>query len=434
MNKKAKKLSLAAVFLVICVTAIQIVSEKAWKKPDGVIINDAMGYYIYAPSALIYHDMSLQYVDQYQGKHNVTVYWPVTEKGIRYCKYPYGVALMHAPFVLIGHLIAGISDYPADGFSEPYKFMLLVGGLLYLLIGLIVLRKCINTIFSDSIAAIVILIIGFGTNLWWYLAYESAMSHQYSFVLFVLFIWQTIRWYENSTFLRSIMLGVITGIVMMIRPSNLVLVLFFILYDIKNRTDVKNRIQLWYSGVKYLVVIVITAFIIIVPQLPYWKYVSGEWLFYSYQDEHFFFNKPQLIKGLFSYRNGWLLYTPFMLVAISGISFLYRNHRKFFFPVLIFFLVNTYVILSWWCWWYGGSFGNRAFTDSYGIMAIPLAAIIQFLTGKKRIRIIFFLLVGSLIAMNVFFMYKYKYGSIHYSCMSREAFWNSFFRIKPTWE
>ena len=86
-----------------------------------------------------------------------------------------------------------------------------------------------------------------------------------------------------------------------------------------------------------LFIIIFFAFLVWIPQLLYWKTVTGNYLFYSYADEGFFFLNPQILKGLFSYRNGWLIYSPVMFFALLGIPFLYRYAKDFFLPVMLFF-------------------------------------------------------------------------------------------------
>jgi len=39
--------------------------------------------------------------------------------------------------------------------------------------------------------------------------------------------------------------------------------------------------------------------------------------------------------------------------------------------------------LSWWAWWYGGSFGLRAFIDSYSLLIFPLAALLSYFYSGK---------------------------------------------------
>jgi hypothetical protein len=121
-----------------------------------------------------------------------------------------------------------------------------------------------------------------------------------------------------------------------------------------------------------------------------------------------------------------------MLFAIFGLYILYKENRKLFLPVLIFLLVNIYVISSWWCWWFGGGFGSRSFIDSYGIMALPLAAIIAWTLRQKNIlKYAILLLIAGTFYLNIFQVTQYKKGFLHYVMMSKESYWAVFLDMSP---
>jgi hypothetical protein len=62
-----------------------------------------------------------------------------------------------------------------------------------------------------------------------------------------------------------------------------------------------------------------------------------------------------------------------MIFAFAGIIVLWKRRSPYALPVTIFVPLNIYIIFSWWCWWYGGGFGQRAFIDSYALMAVATA-------------------------------------------------------------
>jgi hypothetical protein len=100
--------------------------------------------------------------------------------------------------------------------------------------------------------------------------------------------------------------------------------------------------------------------------------------------------------------------------------------------------LNIYIIFSWWCWWYGGGFGQRAFIDSYALMAVSGATLLTagMAAGKtgakgwlrKLIPAAFLLLVLLGIMQNI----QYYNGAIHWDSMTREAFIDSFGRLHPS--
>ncbi len=163
----------------------------------------------------------------------------------------------------------------------------------------------------------------------------------------------------------------------------------------------------------------------------YWKHVAGIYFYNGYGDEQgfFFFHNPQLLNNLFSYRKGWLVYTPIILLAFIGFGLLWRRKRGIVLTILVFSLINIYIISSWWSWWYGGGFGLRAYIESYTLYALGFGAFAQWLFSKRflLLKIPTFMIVLALIAFSYFQTRQYYYGSIHYVGMNKEAYCISFF-------
>ena len=193
-------------------------------------------------------------------------------------------------------------------------------------------------------------------------------------------------------------------------------------------------IPLGYSMPTWFRIRVLKSFVvslIFVPQIIYWKYVTGDYFYYSYGEERFFFNDPAFMQGLLSYRKGWLIYTPIMTFSLLGIIIMYFRHRKLFWPVVSFTLLNLYVVWSWWCWWYGGGFGQRALIESYAVLAIPFTAFTKIILERKILtRIIFLVIIACLISLNLFQTRQYVIGVIHWDAMNKKTYWDSYFRLK----
>ena len=81
--------------------------------------------------------------------------------------------------------------------SPPYHLMIVAAGLFYAMLGMFLTRKLLLNYVSDRITAIVLLLIGLGTNLFYYAAYDYAMPHIFIFPFDVLIILLTISWHES---------------------------------------------------------------------------------------------------------------------------------------------------------------------------------------------------------------------------------------------
>jgi hypothetical protein len=400
-----------------------------WKDENKVIVSDVINYYDYLPATFIFHDLGIEKAETIEKG----TFWVVqTPIGKHAMKMSMGLSFLYAPFFFAGHAAAKLLGYEAFGFSEPYKFFMVIGYLIYMVVGLIFLRKILLRFFSEAVSALTILAIALGTNLAYYASAEGAMSHIYNFALFNIFIWHTILWYESPTFKRLLGLGALAGLITLIRPSNILILIFFFLFELTSFKLLKERVRFIFKNYRWFLGMMLAFLVVWIPQFIYNLHFTGQLLFYSYTDEKFFFANPQIIDGLFSYRKGWLLYTPMMVIPLIGIFVSIFRKEKYSLAILIFTLVNIYVILSWWCWWYGGSFGQRSFVDSYGLMALPLALV---LAEAARLKTVFYKaivgLVFLIIVFNNFQTQKYLYGSIHFADMTKAAYWHSFWHVRP---
>ncbi len=404
-----------------------------WKDQNRVIQWDVIDYYGYLPAAFIYHDVSLKFKENYKGKKKF-VFWAKKLPNGKYAfKYTMGLSIMYSPFFFAANNLASPLGYNSGGYSPPYRLAIVLAALFYLALGLMFLSLVLRQYFSKVVIGLVILTLGLGTNLFWYSTFEPGMPHVYDFALAAIFLFLTIKWYSGSTFFKSVFIGMVMGLLTLIRPVNFLFILFFLLFDVKSFTDLKLRFLFLIKRWRLIIVMIFFGFLMMIPQLWYWKIITGHWIYYSYGNEGFFFLHPQFMNVLLSFRKGWLIYTPVMFFSLIGIILLYYKNKKFFWPVLVLFVAYLYVVSSWWSWWYGGSLGQRALIDIYPVMAIPLATVYAWTAERKAV--VKFILVIFIVAsavLGAFYNVQYYYGAIHWDSMSNKAYFNSFGRVHPT--
>ncbi len=427
---KKNFVSAIVVFIVLLSLMSSFYSHRLWKKEERVVFWDVKSYYAYLPAVLIHGDLTFSFIDE-QPEIYADRIWPdPLPNGNKLIITTMGLAILYMPFFLMGHLVALVTGAETTGYSPPYFFFLLASSVFYLMLGLLALRRVLLKYVPDNIAGIVIAILFWGTNLYWYSTFEATMSHAYSFSLISIFILLSIKWHQAPGIFISVITGLIFGLIVLIRPNNGLVALVFILYGITTFEGFKEKFNFYLKNTRFIIVLIIFAFLVTVPQLLYWKYISGSWIINSYGDRGvFFFNNPQIFNGLFSYRKGWFVYTPVMLVSVLAIPFLLQQKelKKFFLPILIFLLINVYVILSWWSWWYGGGLGLRAFIDSYALLGIPMAAFLYYIIQKKWwIKVPVIAILGMLTYYGYFTNLQYLHNAIHHDSMTKEAFWDSF--------
>ena len=70
--------------------------------------------------------------------------------------------------------------------------------------------------------------------------------------------------------------------------------------------------------------------------------------------------------------------------------------------------------------------------DSYGLMALPLAALIAKKRKFKYLRHTIIIALFILTVFNQFQIQQYRNGAIHYWWMNKEAYWETFLKLRPT--
>ncbi len=406
---------------------------KSWNKSNRVIEHDVHWYYAYLPAQFIYHDITLSNINyKYGDLHDL--FWTVqTPEGKNVIKSTLGLSILYAPFFFVAHTFAHFTNYAENGFSEPYKIFLLLSAVFYLFVGLDYVRKILRHYnFSEAHIAITLLLIGLGTNLLCYASQSAPMPHVYNFFLFAVFIFYTIRWYESQSAKNTIILGLTLGLISLIRPSNGIILIFFFLYGVSTVAELKERMTFLKRDWFLINVIGFFAFLIWVPQFMYWKATTGNYLCDSYPGESFFFGQPKILSGFFGFRKGWLLYTPMMAFSLVGLFLMKGVVKKLRLPIILFFVVNVYIIFSWWCWWYGGTYGQRSMIDSFPILAIPFASFVQYLSGRKWIyKGLFICIAVFFIWLNIFQTYQFEFSSLHWDGMTKELYVKQFGKLDP---
>jgi hypothetical protein len=360
------------------------------------IRSDGVGYYAYLPSFFIYGDPTMKefthvYTESTQHQIAPKDLGLIANSDSTYYldKYPMGVGAMMLPGFMIAHGCSAIAHIfvpgiKADGINSPfYHFFIAFGSSLYMLLGLILLKKILDKYFSQKSIYVTLILLVFGTNLFHYATYDSIFSHSYSFFLFAAFIRLIQLWYNRPQVKFAVLLGIISGMIVLVRPTNGIIFILFPLFGIRMdelKQFIKERSQLFKKYWKHILIMVLLAFIFISPQLLYWKYITGSWIVFSYQGEGFNFLHPQIGNVLFSVNKGLFFWAPVLVFIVPGIFIMRKRSElnQWIFPLVVYFGGTVYLISSWWWWSYGGSYGHRGFIESMVILSIPLTAFFDY--------------------------------------------------------
>lgn len=392
-----------------------------------IVQADAKGYHAYLPAILLYGDPNLGFFDAIEGDkyHDPNLYYDYRSgfAGHTINKYYAGTALAQLPFFLAAHALAPITGHDADGFSKPYAVATNLAAIAWVLLGLYCLAALLTAWgVSDRWRAFTLLCFAFGTNLFYYTVVAPGMSHAYSFGVCTALFLLAWRWEQHARGRELVLMGALLGLIVLIRPVNaLVLLALPCLWS-----DPPGTVSKALKALPALLGAVVLAVAIPALQLLYYKLATGHWLVYSYGEEGFRWSDPHLLDILFSYRKGLFLYTPLLLLALVGLQYWWQRSKGQVLRWAGFLLLLTYVLSSWWNWWYGGSFGSRVYVEYLALFAVPFALALQGLAGAARKAFVTVAVV--LVLLCQFQTYQARYSLIHWEDMDRARYWDVFLR------
>ncbi len=344
------------------------------KDNDIIKLNDQAYYYSYVRSALI--DKDFNFVNEYN-YFNFTDY-KITKEGLPSNRYSIGFPLMVYPFYAAAHLSIPILNtiglsIQKDGYSKLHQLSFCLGSIFYGIIGLYLCFLFLRKYYTEKVSSLSILILVLTTNIFYYYSIEPFMSELCSFFSVTLFLY---LWQRTLTTERKLLffgLGLAAGLMIIVRQQNAA---FLAIVPIG---------YLWSRGsLPAMNVLNSTALIVggillgLVPQLFAWNEIFGSVVVDSYRGYSFTYKyEPKILQVLFSTKHGLISWHPVILLCLTGLFLSIRKHARIAVPFIVAFLLQLYIISSWYYWWFGYSFGHRGFVSCTLIFAFGIAYFIN---------------------------------------------------------
>jgi hypothetical protein len=366
-----------------------------WVRGDGV------GYYAFARSLLIEHDLNFEKdwqaanasfrMDRIDEAGHI-VAGQYTSTGHLNNHFTIGPAILWSPFLIVAHL--GVlfydalgGDIPASGYSRPYLVAMALGTALYGFFALWISFRLARSYVSDRLAFIATLGIWFGSSLPVYMYFNPSWSHAHSAFTVALFVWYWQRTREVRSGMQWAILGVIAGLMLNVYYLNGILLLFPLLESIPQYwrgfgttiSEPPCRLLL-----KNLLFAAVTVFAFL-PTLVTKKIIYGSFLNFGYT-EHWFWTSPALLKVCFSSDHGLFTWTPILIMAVVGLCLLVKFDRYLGICSVAVFGGYLYAIGCYENWNGLASFGNRFFVSLTVLFVLGLAAFFDTLTHALDVR------------------------------------------------
>jgi len=363
---------------------------------------------MYLPATFIYHN--LETIDELPKDKGIDggILWYAshikdqpTPTGRAIDQYTYGVALMEAPFFFTAHAIERATGGNANGYSKTYDVLIKFSAFLYTLLGLLLVYNVLKNYFSSTLALTGVAFIFLGTNLLWFSVYQAGMSHVPLFFLYSLLIYLVIKVHTHPKTSLFVIAGIVCGIITLVRPTDILCLLIPLLYNVYDKATAREKVLFLKENKLKVCAFIIAIIIPFIPQLIYWKIMTGSYFYYSYGNQGFNWLHPKIIEGLFYFSNGWLPYSPIMIFSVIGLL-LYSSFKKWAWCIWLILPVYVYIIYSWYGYNYINGLGSRPMIHMYPLLALPLTAFIGFISKQRFImKVSFGIVCLFFIALNI---------------------------------
>lgn len=395
------------------------------------VYGDGIGYY--TPLRSLVFDGDLKISNEYEYlSHSASNFGGgvrVDKEIPEYSKYTLGMGLILSPFFALGHfatlMLNGLGvEIAPNGLSWPYELFYCLGSIGLGITGLIICYQGARRFFSPLASLLGVAGVWFASPLSFYLCLETSMSHSVSqfLISMFLYLWIATPWLKETR--QQILMGLVLGLGAFVRPQNILFAIVPILTVVwviigrwrgdktQPTTDKETRFTSIRSKVLALVIIGVVAGLMQLPQFLIYQWQFGSFFDIPYLEEgaaegyggSFNWTNPQILNVLFSGFHGLFAWHPLLLLSIVGLILVSRRFPQLVIILLTAFVLQLYLIASWWCWWQGASFGGRMFANCSFIFVLGLAAFWDYFprpTGRRWgiIITVFFIIWNGLLGL-----------------------------------
>jgi hypothetical protein len=343
----------------------------------------------FAPLRSLWKDGDLDYRDEYerllesrgpQAPERRMLLERTTATGLAPNFAGIGCALLWAPFFALGDLVARLGGWPADGYSYPYRAAVCFAAALYGFLGLCLLGALARQSHPEWRATAAVMLAWWASALPFYLYVTPPMPHATSLFVVSLFVWLWSRWGLAGGPGRSLLLGVVGGLMVAVREQN-ALFLLLLAFDLGRalRRALARRGAPGEVGSTLAAATAAGSGVVValLPQLLVWKALYGR---FGPPTERLSFFLPwprHLLDVLLSANHGLVSWHPVWIVGVIGMLLYVRRRPEVGLPLLVVFASSLLFLGSVTNWPGGMAFGQRRLLDCLFIVVLGGAAAME---------------------------------------------------------
>lgn len=340
------------------------------------------GFYYYAYLRSMAFDRDVDFRNDYQllGLGDKRHLFEPTPTGYAHSAWTIGPAIVWAPFVAVGHLVASSlassnPDVSTNGVSFPYRQSVCIAGLFYGLLGCWFCYRLTARFHPASLAAAGTSVVAGGSFMLWYIVKEPSMTHAPSMAAVAGFTWAWLATRERRTPPQWALLGLLAGLMTLIRWQNALFALLpaadatMALVAAWRRSDQRAITATIGHGLLFTGCAVV-AFL---PQMLAWKSIYGSWLAVSPVGPQIRWSDPHIVDILWSSRNGLFATSPALYAAAIGLLGFAVRQPASGVPMIVAAAAMVYFNSIIQDWWGSDGYGMRRFDGLIPFFAIGLA-------------------------------------------------------------
>ena len=287
---------------------------------------------------------------------------PRTRLGLIPNKYPIGWALFEVPWYVGADTVARVvnatgGDVRRDGWGTLYQVFLVAGQVAYAVAGLWLASRVLAEFLPPVFAAAGVALGWLCSPLAYYQTIGVSMAHNVMFLAVAGTCLAALRLRKDPDRLRWwVLVGVGCALAILSRYQGAVLLLF---PGVVCLQAVWNAPRRW----THLAVGIAASAVPLAVQAFAWKALYGSYFLYTYEGEGFDWGSPHLWESLFSSYHGLFNWHPALLAGFLGFAaWAARTPDRTAAACFAASLgLTIYVNSAWQCWWFGDSFGGRAY-------------------------------------------------------------------------
>jgi len=364
---------------------------------------DGIGYYAYARSILIDHNLEFKgdwrppnfgdvdIAGYINGRPILTHY---TKTGHRANHFAVGPAMLWFPFLAVTHGVVLAVDelgamIPADGHSRPYLVTMACATALYGFLGLWLSFRLARNYFKEPEAFLATIGIWLASSLPAYMYAQPSWAHAQSVFACSLFLWYWHRTMGTRTNLQWLVLGAIAGLMIEVYYASFVFLLAPAIEIVLLLTTAwRKPAERWAAVLRIVrrgLLFAGCAFLVFVPTLITRQVIYGSPLSVGlYTEKGWNWSHPAFWQILFSSQRGLVVWTPILVPASCGLLCLRRRDAKFA-GILLAITGAFYLLIALDPWWDGvASFGNRYFVTLTPVFVLGLSGALAWFIGQWK--------------------------------------------------